>query len=81
MGNSKIHFVNLPAKCTISIYSLDGDLIRTIDHDKDISDPEATHDTWDLITRNTQLTVSGIYYWTIESENGETQIGKLVLIM
>jgi len=77
----RLHFANLPAKCTIRIYSLDGDLIREIDHDKDASDPTSMHDEWDLITRNTQRIVTGIYYWVVESENGDTQIGKFVIIM
>jgi hypothetical protein len=76
-----IHFANLPPKCTIRIHTLDGDLVREIVHDMDPSDPNASHDTWDLITRNTQLIVSGLYYWTVEADNGETQIGKLVIIM
>jgi hypothetical protein len=76
----RIHFANLPAKCTISIFTLDGDLIRRLEHDKDPSDPAASHDTWDLISRNTQAVVSGIYYWTVEDEFGDVQIGKLVII-
>ena len=76
-----VHFVNLPPKCTIKIYSLDGDLIREIDHDKPADDPTSGHDQWNLITRNTQLIVSGLYYWVVESEFGETQIGKLVIVM
>jgi hypothetical protein len=78
----KIHFANVPPKCTISIFSLDGDLVREITHDKDISDPNAAHESWDLITRNTQAVVSGLYYWTVEDiETGDVQIGKLVIIM
>ncbi len=76
-----IHFANLPAKCKISIYTIDGDLVKEILHDKDPSDPTASHDSWDMITRNTQLVVSGLYYWTVESEGRETQIGKLAIIM
>ncbi|MBU8935011.1 MAG: hypothetical protein KOO62_13575 [candidate division Zixibacteria bacterium] len=76
-----VHFANLPSKCTISIFSLDGDLIQVIDHDFDPSDPKASHDRWDLITRNTQLIVSGIYFWTVEGEDGEVQVGKLAIIM
>jgi hypothetical protein len=76
-----IHFANLPPKCTISIYALDGDLVREIIHDIDPFDPLANHDTWDLITRNSQQPVSGLYYWTVEDEDGKIQIGKLALIM
>ena len=76
-----VHFANLPPKCTIRIYSLDGDLIREFEHDMDPNDPTASHDYWDLITRNTQLVVSGLYYWVVDTPGGKTQIGKLVIIM
>ncbi|HEX2896675.1 MAG TPA: hypothetical protein VHP63_01315, partial [candidate division Zixibacteria bacterium] len=78
----QIHFANVPAKCIISIFSLDGDLVREIDHDFEPTNPNASHATWDLITRNTQAVVSGLYYWTVENtDTGEIQMGKLVVIM
>jgi len=76
-----IYFANLPPKCTIRIFTLDGDLVRQLDHDFDPSDPNASHDKWDMITRNTQMIVSGIYYWTVQDDKGSVQIGKLVVIM
>jgi len=75
-----IHFTNLPHRCTIRIFSLDGDLIRELHHDYPPDHPQAMHETWDLITRNTQAVVSGIYYYSVESEWGN-QLGKLVIIM
>jgi len=76
-----INFANLPSQCTIRIYSLDGDLVRELIHEVDPTDPLASHDSWDLITRNTQLVVSGLYYWVVEDTQGHTQIGKLVIIL
>ncbi len=76
-----IHFANLPPECTIRIYTLDGDLVRELTHDVDPQDPTSGHASWDLVTRNTQLVVSGIYYWTIEEPSGKVQMGKLVVIM
>ncbi len=76
-----LNFANLPARCTIYIYSIDGDLIRRIEHDFDSSDPNSSHDSWNLITRNTQMVVSGLYYWVVEAEDGTTQMGKFVIIM
>jgi hypothetical protein len=76
-----INFANLPSKCTIRIFTLDGDLVREFSHDVDPTDPTSSHDSWDLITRNTQLVVSGIYYWTVEEPDGKIQMGKLVVIM
>ncbi|MFH2050298.1 MAG: hypothetical protein ABIJ12_12725, partial [bacterium] len=77
----KLHFANIPPTCKISIYTIDGDLVREIDHDVDPSDPKSTHETWDLITRNTQMVVSGLYYYVVEADNWETHIGKFSVIM
>lgn len=76
-----IHFINVPPKCTITIFTLDGDLVKRIEHDEPPGSPNAAHEVWNLISRNTQLVVSGLYYWTVESPGRQTQIGKLVIIM
>jgi len=76
-----IHFSNLPARCTIRIYTLDGDLVREIEHDEIPGSGAAAHDEWNLITRNTQLVVSGLYYWTVEDDTGNVTVGKLAIIM
>jgi hypothetical protein len=74
-----IHFSNLPRVCTIRIYSIDGDLVQTIDHYRPDGGPQSQHETWNVISRNTQAVVTGIYFWHVESDMGE-QIGKLVII-
>ena len=75
----KVTFTNVPDTCTVSIWSLDGDLVRRLDHAEHPSSPEATVVVWNLITRNTQAIKTGIYIWTIESRFG-TDVGKLVII-
>jgi hypothetical protein len=75
----RIHFVNLPPKATIKIFSLDGDLIRELHHPSSRFSDTPSHTAWDMITRNTQAVVSGIYLYTVESDWG-TQIGKIVII-
>ncbi|UCE24891.1 MAG: hypothetical protein JSU74_02235, partial [Candidatus Zixiibacteriota bacterium] len=75
----RIHFANLPKVCKIYIYSIDGDLVRELDHNCPEGGPEAMHDSWNLITRNTQAAVTGLYYWVVESEEG-VQMGKFVII-
>lgn len=74
--NREIHFANVPPVCTIRIYTLDGDLVRELVHNDG-----STHAIWNLITRNTQMVVSGLYYWTVESAGGEVQMGKLAIVM
>jgi len=78
----RVNFANVPVNCRISIYSLDGDLVRELEHHVETTDPTASHAEWDMITRNTQLVVSGVYYWSVENlDTGDVQIGKLVVIM
>jgi len=83
----RINFANLPPKCNIRIFSLDGDLVREFTHDVDNPPVDrgdcftATTDCWNMITRNTQLVVTGLYYWTVETPDGDTKIGKIAIIM
>lgn len=74
-----IYFANLPNRCTISICTLDGDLIRRMDHDEPEGSGTASTHRWNLISKNTQWVVSGLYYWVVESEFG-SQVGKLVIL-
>jgi len=74
-----IHFANLPKICTIRIYTLAGDLVRQIEHYRPEGGPESQHERWNLISRNTQAVVTGIYIWHVSSDMGE-QLGKIVVI-
>lgn len=73
----KIRFTNLPPACKISIFTLTGDLVDTIYHN-DGTDAEL----WNLISRNTQKAVSGLYLYVVETEQPsyEKFIGKFVII-
>ncbi len=73
----KIRFTNLPPACKISIFTITGDLVETIYHN-DGSDAEL----WDLISRNNQKAVSGLYLYVVEVEQPEYEkhIGKFVII-
>lgn len=83
VGNldKRIRFLNLPSKCTIRIYTLDGDLVQIIEHQKDLVALDATYDEWNLVSRNTQAVVSGIYLFSVEDKDtGKNQVGKFVII-
>ena len=74
-----IHFTNLPSVCKISIFSLDGDLVGTINHNYPEGGPEAMHDWWNLVSRSGLAVESGLYYWVVES-SARTQMGKFVIL-
>ncbi|HNT64806.1 MAG TPA: fibronectin [bacterium] len=85
----KIMFLNIPAYCTIRIYTERGDLIKTIEH-TDGSGDEA----WNSVTSSRQVIVSGIYIVHFEVtedyrnpetgeilyKKGETTFRKLIVI-
>jgi hypothetical protein len=63
----------------VSEWSIDGDLVRRLEHRADPSSSEATVVVWNLITRNTQAVKTGIYIYSIESRYG-TDVGKLGIV-
>ncbi len=73
---NRISFVNLPPRCKISIFSLTGDLIDTIWK----NDGQAGDAGWDLISRNNQSVVSGLYLYVVETPKGDKKIGKFLII-
>lgn len=75
----KVTFTNVPDTCSVSIYSLDGDLVKRLEHKAAPGSSEASVVVWNLITRNTQAVKSGIYIFAVESRYG-TDVGKLVII-
>jgi len=71
----KIQFVNIPNPCTIRIYSIRGDLVKTIQ----VSDAAGALVSWDQVTDYGQFVKSGIYVYHVESPVGTT-IGKLAIV-
>ena len=74
----KVYFVNLPERATITIYSLGGDYIQTLEHDYHLS-PSSDFTYWNLVTHNNQEVVSGVYLYHIASEVGE-KTGRFAVI-
>jgi len=73
---SRLAFTHLPDKCTIRIYTLSGDHLRTLEHDSPKLDG---NENWDLLTKNNQKIASGIYIYHVESPYGE-KIGKFAVV-
>ncbi|RKX70642.1 hypothetical protein DRP53_04405, partial [candidate division WOR-3 bacterium] len=80
--NRKLKFINLPDKCTIRIYTVAGDLIKTIYHDNTYKQPNDAggDEWWDILTDNDQLPASGVYLFHVDSDVGE-QVGKFAIII
>ena len=73
----KLWFTNLPARCSIKIFTVAGDLVKTLHHDDDASGQQA----WDVLTENNRPVASGLYIYVVENlDTGDVQRGKLVII-
>ena len=72
----KICFQNLPRDSVVRIYSLGGELVQTLYPNAELTGGDAC---WNLISRNDQIVVSGVYLYHVDSPVGET-IGKFVII-
>lgn len=71
-----IKFVNLPpADATLEIYTLSGDLIRTLRKDS----PTSSEIVWDVLTENNLPPASGIYIYRISVPGLGHKVGKLAV--
>ena len=63
----RVTFTNLPkARNTIRIFTVSGDLVQTIEHD---GTDGTGHVSWNLMSRNLQEIVSGIYLYSVHADD------------
>jgi hypothetical protein len=73
----KLWFTGLPARCSIQVFTLAGDLVKTIEHD----DPSSGQEPWDLISEPVRAIASGLYIYVVtDHDTGNVHRGKLVII-
>jgi len=72
----RIQFVGLTDRCTIRIFSYTGQLINTIEHER-----ETYGHPWYQLSVNNQIIASGVYYFVVEDrDSGDMSSGKFVVI-
>ena len=70
----QLKFNNLPAKCTIYIFSLSGDKVKTIEH---VSDNGT--ETWDMRTAGNREIAPGVYMYLVKTDTAE-KTGRFAVI-
>jgi hypothetical protein len=77
----KIEFRNLPrTRGIIRVYTLAGDLVKELPFDANVAQGGTMK--WDLVSRNAQDCASGVYLYSVESDdkNFKRFVGKFVVI-
>ncbi len=75
---TRIAFANLPkGRNVIKIYTLAGDLVQTLEH-RAVGDRGTMF--WNLVSRNGQDIVAGVYLFTVKTDNQGTKVGRFVVI-
>lgn len=76
-GERRIVFMNLPPKCTIRIYTITGELVKTLHHDGGIENGQIT---WNLTTKDDMNLAFGVYLFHVEAEGIGEHIGRFAVI-
>ena len=76
-GPRNIYFPNLQKECTLSIYTLSGDLVETLEHNSDI---ENSQEHWDLTTKDNFPLAYGVYLYHVDAPGIGEKLGRFAVI-
>jgi len=76
-GPRQIHFNNLPQKCTIRIYSIDGSLVRKLEHESPMT---SGYLAWDLLSSDNMEISYGVYIYHIDAPGIGEKVGRIIII-
>jgi len=77
----RLMFNHLPSRCTISIYTIVGELVDTVEHEEGENGDSANgYVFWDMRTKNDQFIAPGVYLYHAETPDGNETVGRFLVI-
>jgi len=76
-GPRELHFINLPKKCTIRIYNVNGVLIKKINHDSALDNGT---EIWNLLSRDNLEISYGVYVYLVDAPGIGQKTGTFAII-
>jgi hypothetical protein len=76
-GERRIFFIHLPQKCTIRIFTLSGEHVKTIEHDSSMLDGS---EPWDLTSKDGLDVAPGVYIFHLDAGEIGEKLGRFALI-
>jgi hypothetical protein len=73
----QLHFVNLPDRAIVRIYSSSGILVTILQHDDPTGGGE---EPWNLESRNGHHVASGVYFFHVEAPDGTSHVGRFTIV-
>ncbi len=76
-----VEFRNLPSQATIRVYTVSGDLLRTMEHGTGDFDEPTDARAWDLTNRSGEDVASGVYIYNVTTKlNSESKTGYFIVV-
>jgi hypothetical protein len=72
-----VYFIHLPAKCTIRIYTISGNLVQTIEHNSSLANGQ---EPWNLISKDGMDISFGVYIFEVDAGSLGKKIGRFAII-
>jgi hypothetical protein len=76
-GVRKIDFIHLPPECTISIYTMSGKFVQSIEHNSEIWDGA---ESWNLLSRDGLEVSYGVYLYHVDAPGIGNHVSKFAVI-
>jgi len=76
-GPREIHFINLPQKCTIRIYNVNGTLVDKLEHESIL---ENGTEIWDVLSKENLDISYGIYIYHVDAPDVGQKTGTFAII-
>lgn len=76
-GERRMEFRNLPASAKVRIYTVNGELVQTLEQNGNINQGYVV---WDLRTKDNLEIAPGLYIYHVEAVNTDPYIGKFAVI-
>ncbi len=74
-NSRRLRFMYLPPECTIDIYTLRGELVKSLMHTNGTGDED-----WNLTNQSGVEVAYGLFIYVVKTPTGETSVGKFSII-
>ena len=76
-GERQLHFTHLPANCVIKIFTVNGQLVKTLYHNNPIDDGT---EIWNMLSKDNLEISYGIYVYHVKADGIGEKIGKILVL-